>query len=77
MSIGPKALVGRLNRKLASQGKVIGKTQGEASTHGQYYLIDSDSDTIHYISLSDLESMAIGFGVTSLSTATLTRSHQH
>ncbi|MGA8442526.1 MAG: hypothetical protein WB762_13050 [Candidatus Sulfotelmatobacter sp.] len=61
---GPKTLVGRLNRKLASQGKVIGKTQGGAATNGDYYLLDSTSpDTVHYLSLSELESLATEFGV--------------
>jgi hypothetical protein len=64
-SLSPKGLIQRLNRKLAGERKVVGKTPGKSrpQKRGKYYLLDHSARTTRYLSLSELESIARQLGV--------------
>jgi hypothetical protein len=55
--------VNRINRKLATEGKVVGKTKGVDRSKGEYYLLDSRTGTKRYLTLTDLKNLALEFGV--------------
>ena len=57
-SASPLSLVRHLNRKLASAGKVITKTQRKAArARGAYQLLDVGSGEVRYLSLDELKSV--------------------
>jgi hypothetical protein len=64
-SLSPKGLIQRLNRKLAGERKVVGKTLGKSrsQTRGKYYLLDHSARTTRDLSLRELESIARELGV--------------
>jgi hypothetical protein len=64
-SLSPKGLIQRLNRKLAEERKVVGKTLGKSRSQkrGKYYLLDHSARTTRDLSLRELESIARELGV--------------
>jgi hypothetical protein len=64
-SLSPKGLIQRLNRKLAGERKVVGKTLGKSRSQkrGKYYLLDHSARTTRDLSLRELESIARELGV--------------
>ena len=52
-------LVKRVNRKLASEGKVVGKTRSRNRSQGEYYLLDSRHRSTRYLGISELKHMAM------------------
>jgi hypothetical protein len=64
-SLSPKGLIQRLNRKLAGERKVVGKTLGKSRSQkrGKYYLLDHSARSTRDLSLRELESIARELGV--------------
>lgn len=62
---GRKAIISRINRKLASDGKAVVKTHRNraSAANGEYCLLDSQLGTKQYLSLNELWHMARGLGL--------------
>jgi hypothetical protein len=64
-SLSPKVIVQRLNRKLAGDRKVVGKTLGKFKSEkcGNYYLLDQNAGTTNYFNIKEMENLARQLGV--------------
>jgi hypothetical protein len=65
VAAGRTALIGQINRTLASHGKAIVKTpkNGRPKTAQEYYLLDSREGTKRYLSLKEVRDIARELGV--------------
>jgi hypothetical protein len=62
---GRKAIINRINRKLAPEGKAVVKTQAKVTpvTGREYHLLDSQQGTKSYLSLNEIWNLARKLGL--------------